>query len=100
MLKCYMALSRLGHQRYIQINRLQTGIVWGSEDRPGTHTTASSNSDLDRVSSWLAHGFDVQRFVRRLLLPPVNAERCGVDGHLDTRRPVGVHLSVFVVETL
>ena len=65
-----------------------------------THTAAGRYSDLDGVPSWLAHVFQVQGLVGRLVVAPLDGERCGVDANLDRCRPVGVHLSVFVVVAL
>lgn len=44
--------------------------------------------------------FQVQGFVRGLIVAPLNGERRGVDADLDRSRPVGVHLTVFVVVAL
>lgn len=65
-----------------------------------TYTTASRDGDLYGVSAWLADLFEVQRFVGGLVLSSVNGERGCIDRHLYTGRPVCVHLSIFVVETL
>lgn len=65
-----------------------------------THTAAGSDCDLDGVPSRLANVFQVQRFVRGLVVAPFDGERRGVDADLDRRRPVGVHLTVFVVVAL
>lgn len=42
----------------------------------------------------------VQGFVRGLIVAALDGERRGVDADLDRRRPVGVHLAVFVVVAL
>lgn len=65
-----------------------------------THTAAGSDCDLDRVPPWLAYVFQVQGFVGGLIVAPLNGERCGVYADLDRRRPVGVHLTVFMVVAL
>lgn len=66
----------------------------------GTYTAAGSDCDLDCVPSWLAHVFQVQGFVGGLIVTPLDGQRCGVYADLDRRRPVGVHLTVFVVVAL
>lgn len=35
-----------------------------------------------------------------LIVTPFDGERCGVDADLDRRRPVGVHLTVFMMIAL
>lgn len=65
-----------------------------------THTATGSDCDLDCVPSRLANVFQVQGFVRGLIVAPLNGERRGVDADLDRSRPVGVHLTVFVVVAL
>lgn len=42
----------------------------------------------------------VQGFVRGFIVAALDGERRGVDADLDRRRPVGVHLTVFVVVAL
>lgn len=64
------------------------------------HTTAGGDCDLDRVPSWLAHVFQVQGFVRCFVVAPLDRERRGINADLDRCRPVGVHLTVFVVVAL
>lgn len=44
--------------------------------------------------------FQVQRFVRGLVVASLDGERRGVHADLHRRRPVGVHLTVFMVVTL
>lgn len=44
--------------------------------------------------------FQVQGFVGGLVVAPFDGERRGVDADLDRGRPVGVHLTVFVVVAL
>lgn len=65
-----------------------------------TYTAAGSDCDLDCVPSGLAYMFQVQRFVGGLVVAPLNGERRGVYADLDRCRPVGVHLTVFVVVAL
>lgn len=65
-----------------------------------THTAAGSDCDLDRVPSRLAYVFQVQGLVGSLIVAPLDCEGRGVDADLDGRRPIRVHLSVFVVVTL
>lgn len=64
-----------------------------------TYTTAGGDGDLDRVPAGLADVLEVERLVGGFVLSSVNVQRSGVDRHLNTSRPVGVHRSVFVVET-
>lgn len=45
--------------KIILILLTRTDSLWEPVDTLGTHTAASSNGDLDRVSSWLTHSFDV-----------------------------------------
>lgn len=42
----------------------------------------------------------MQRFVGGLVVAPLDGERRGVYADLNRRRPVGVHLAVFVVVAL
>lgn len=65
-----------------------------------THAAAGGDRDLDRVPPRLAHVFQVQRFVGGLVVAPLDGERRGVHADLNRRRPVGVHLTVFVVVAL
>lgn len=94
-----------------------------------TYTTASCYSDLNGISSRLTHILEVQRLMRRLVFSSVNHQRCSVDGYLEkkllahhnitqiysdcfesfreclnlylhTSRPIGIHLPIFVMETL
>lgn len=65
-----------------------------------THTAAGGDCDLDRVPSGLAHLFQVQGFVGGLIVAPLDGERSGVHADLHRCRPVGVHLTVFVVVAL
>lgn len=65
-----------------------------------THTAAGSDCDLDCVPSWLAYVFQVQGFVGRLIITPLDGERRGINADLNRCRPVGVHLTVFVVVAL
>lgn len=62
-----------------------------------TYTAAGCDRYLDGVASWLAHMLQVKGFVGGLVVPALDGERRGVDAHLHRRRPVGVHLPVFVV---
>jgi hypothetical protein len=55
---------------------------------------------LERVPPRLTYVFEIEGFVRDFVLSAVNGEGNGVDGDLDARRPVCVHESVLVMETL
>lgn len=77
----------------IRINLLISGDLC-------THTAAGGDRDLDCVPSRLAYVFQVQGFVGGLIVAPLDGERRGVDADLDRRRPVGVHLTIFVVVAL
>lgn len=55
---------------------------------------------MDGVASRLTHLLQVKGFVGGLVVPALDGERRGVDAHLHRCRPVGVHLSVFVVIAL
>lgn len=63
-----------------------------------TYTTARADRDLDRVAAGLAHRLQVQRPMRALVLATIDHQRCRVGRHLHAGRPIGVHLSIFVVE--
>lgn len=65
-----------------------------------THTATGGDCDLDGVPSRLANVLQVEGFVRGLIVAALDGERRGVDADLDRRRPVGVHLTVFVVVAL
>lgn len=65
-----------------------------------TYAAAGSDCDLDRVPSGLAYVFQVQRLVGGFIVAPLDGERRGVYTDLDRCRPVGVHLTVFVVVAL
>lgn len=62
-----------------------------------THAAAGGDRDLDGVPPRLAHVLEVQRLVGGLVVAALDGERRGVDADLHRRRPVGVHLPVFVV---
>ena len=55
---------------------------------------------MNCVPAGLADVFEIERLVRRFVLPSVNVERSGIDRYLNTGRPVGVHGPIFVMETL
>ena len=65
-----------------------------------THTAAGRHGDLDGVPAGLTHILEVQWFVRGLVVAPLYHQRRGVHADRHRRRPVGVHLTVLVVETL
>lgn len=64
------------------------------------YTAAGSDCYLDGVPPRLAHVLQVQGLVGGFIVPPLNGKRRGIDANLHGCRPVGVHLSVFVVVTL
>lgn len=65
-----------------------------------SYAAASGDGDLDGVPPGLADVLEVEWLVRGFVLSSVNVQRSGVDRDLHTRRPVGVHGAIFVVETL
>lgn len=64
-----------------------------------TYTTAGANGDLDRIPTRLAHLLQVKWPMGVFVVAPIDFQGGGVCRHLNTGRPVGVHLSIFVVET-
>lgn len=90
-----MELPKTKEDLHLHVSRTCSDTV-----KVSTHTAAGRDSDLDGVPSWLAHVFQVQGLVGRLVVAPLDGERCGIDANLDRCRPVGVHLSVFVVVAL
>ena len=98
----YMRHTYSIFRNYLKLKKSYTYISRTCSDtvKVSTHTAAGRYSDLDGVPSWLTHVFQVQRLVGRLVVAPLDGERCGVDANLDRCRPVGVHLSVFVVVAL
>lgn len=65
-----------------------------------TYTAAGCYCDLDCVPPRLAYVFQVQGFVGRLVVAPLDSERCSVDADLDRCRPVGVHLTILMMIAL
>lgn len=65
-----------------------------------TYAAAGGDCDLNCVPSGLAYVFQVQRLVGGFIVTPLDGERRGVYTDLDRCRPVGVHLTVFVVVAL
>lgn len=65
-----------------------------------TYTTTSADGNLNCVSSRLTHLLQVQRTMCVLVLATINFEWCRICRHLNTRRPICVHLTVLVMETL
>lgn len=65
-----------------------------------TYTTTGSDGNLDGIAAWLANVLEVQRFVGSLIVTSLNSERSGIDADLYRCRPVGVHLSVFMMVAL
>lgn len=65
-----------------------------------THTTAGGDRDLDGVPPRLADVLQVQWLVGRFVVASLDGERRGVHADLDRGRPVGVHLSVFMMVAL
>lgn len=64
-----------------------------------TYTTTRRNSYLYCVSAWHTHVLYIEGLMRGLLFTAVNVQRSRINGSLHTRRPISVHLPVFVVET-
>jgi hypothetical protein len=65
-----------------------------------TYTATSWNSDLDGISTRLAHLFQVKWLMWRFIFPTINTQWCCINRYLDTCWPIGVHLAIFMMETL
>ena len=63
-----------------------------------TYTTASGYGDLYGIPARLTDILQVKRLVRSFVLPAVDHERSRIDGNLHTRRPIRIHLPIFMVE--
>ena len=64
-----------------------------------TYTAARANGDLNGIPPWLANLLQVEWPVSVLVVTPVNLEWRRVGRDLHAGWPVGIHLSVLVVET-
>lgn len=49
---------------------------------PPTYAAAGGDGDLDGVASRLTHLLEVEGLVGRLVVAPLDGERCGVHTHL------------------
>ena len=65
--------------------------------RMKTYTTTRGDRNLYRIPAGLTHFLQVERLVGGFVVPSFYREGRGVYADLNRRRPVSVHLSVFMV---
>lgn len=67
----------------------------------GTYTTTGTGGQLQRIASRLADSLQIERTQRgAVLLGSLDVERRGIGGDGDGVWPVGVHLTIVLVEAL